>query len=65
MEITEENNMFKFTYESQGASTFLVYEKQPHDQIDTMSMGMLSNNKIDGVIPFTYVRMDDATYFKY
>ena len=56
---------YKFEYETQGAATFLVYQKQPHDVIDTMTMGMISNNKIEGVLPFIYMQIDHDTFFKY
>lgn len=56
---------YKFEYETQGAATFLVYQKQPQDVIDTMTMGMISNNKIEGVLPFIYMQIDHDTFFKY
>lgn len=57
--------MFDFTYEDQGANKYLVYEKKAGDVVDTMSLGMLSNNKISGIVPFMYTQVDDTVYMKY
>lgn len=54
-----------FEYETQGTARFLVYRKQNEEVIDSISMGMISNNKIEGIIPFAYVQMDDVVCFKY
>lgn len=56
---------YKFEYETQGAATFLVYQKGRNDVVDSMAMGMISNNKIEGVLPFIYVQIDNETFFKY
>ncbi len=53
------------TYENQGTNTYLVYAVQPEDTIDTMSLGMLSNNKILGLAPTMFTQMDTAKYIKY
>lgn len=57
--------MLNLTYENQGTSTFLVYQLGEKDIIDTMTMGMISNNKIYGVLPFIYSQMDSEKLFKY
>ena len=57
--------MMKFTYETQDDSKFLVYEKTTADVIDTMALGMLSNNMIEGIVPFIYAQADDTVYMKY
>lgn len=57
--------MNAFEYESQGAATFLVYKKSPEEMVDSISMGMISNNVIEGILPFVFVQMDDTVYFKY
>ncbi len=54
-----------FTYENQGTSTFLVYKVQLDDEIDTMSLGMLTNNQIDGIAPTQFGQMDNDKYIKY
>ena len=55
----------EFKYESQGGNTFLVYEIAEHDIVDTMTAGMLSNNKIDGLAQTIFTQMDDKRYIKY
>lgn len=41
-------------YENQGTTTYLVYKIKENDQIDTMTLGMLTNNKIPGLVPTTF-----------
>ena len=55
----------KFTFENQGTNTYLVYTVQPEDTIDTMSLGMLTNNKILGLAPTQFMQMDTEKYIKY
>ena len=55
----------QFTYESQGINTFLVYEFEESDKIDSITMGMISNNKLEGVIPFNYTQMDNQRLLKF
>lgn len=54
-----------FTYENQGTNTYLVYTVQPDDFVDTMSLGMLTNNKITGLAPTLFMQMDTTKYIKY
>ena len=54
-----------FYFENQGINTFLVYEIKPTDEIDTMSLGMISNNKIDGFATTLFTQMDNTRYIKY
>lgn len=55
----------QFTFESQGTSTFLVYEMTEKQVVDSVTMGMVSNNRIDGIIPFHYSQLDTKRYLKY
>lgn len=55
----------EFTYENYGTNTYLVYEIKPGDEIDTMSLGMLTNNKIEGLVPVLYTQMDERKFLKY
>lgn len=57
--------MMKFTYENQGTNTYLVYSVTQDDEIDTMSLGMLTNNKIAGLAPVLFTQMDTEKYIKY
>lgn len=57
--------MMDFTYENQGNSTFLVYEIGKEDELDTMSMGMLTNNHIPGFAVALFTQMDTRKYIKF
>lgn len=54
-----------FTYENQGTNTFLVYTVSSEDIIDTMSLGMLTNNKIAGLATSAFTQLDATKYIKY
>lgn len=54
-----------FTFENQGTNTYLVYAVNSEDSIDTMSLGMLTNNNILGLAPTQYTQMDTMKYIKY
>ncbi len=55
----------KFTYENQGAITYLVCELEPTEQLDTLTLGMLTNNHIAGFAPVLYTEMNGQRYLKY
>ena len=55
----------EFTYENQGSNTYLVYRINATDEVDTMSLGMLTNNKITGLIPAIFTQMDEDKFIKY
>lgn len=57
--------MFNLTYENQGNRTFLVYKISPDDVVDSMSLGMLTNNQIPGLAQAVFTQMDHAKYIKY
>lgn len=54
-----------YGYENQGTNTFLVYEIREDDVLDTMSLGMLTNNQIEGFAQTLFTQMDDEKYVKY
>lgn len=54
-----------FSYENQGTISFLVYNLKDGDDVDTITSGMLLNNKIDGLIPYSYSQVDTKRCFKY
>ncbi len=54
-----------FTYENQGSNTFMVYEVGADEVIDSMSLGMITNNKILGLAPTIFFQQDTTKYFKY
>ena len=55
----------KFTYETQGAITYLVCELDAAEQLDTLTLGMLTNNHIAGLAPVLYTEMNGQRYLKY
>lgn len=57
--------MTNFTFETQGTITYMVYAIQPDDIIDSMSLGMLTNNAIPGLASTIYTQMDATRYIKY
>lgn len=54
-----------FTYENQGTNTYLVYQIAGSDKIDTMSLGMITNNKIAGIVPTVFTQLDADKFIKY
>ena len=55
----------RFVYEDQGSSTFVIYPVAPDEEIDTMSLGMLTNNCIPGFAPASFSQKDAEKYIKY
>lgn len=54
-----------FTYENQGNNTYLVYKIGASDNVDTMSLGMITNNKIDEIVPTLFTQSDTDRFIKY
>lgn len=54
-----------FTYENQGGNTFLVYTMGPDEELDSMSVGMITNNKIPGLVKAAFTQMDTQKFIKY
>lgn len=57
--------MKKLGFEQQGNSIYLVYELVPEDNVDSMSLGMLMNNRIPGFAPVTLTQIDDKKRIRY
>lgn len=57
--------MGNFTYENQGASTYLVYALSDDEMIDSMSLGMITNNTIPGLSATMFMQMNMVRYIKY
>lgn len=57
--------MKELYYENQGNNTYLVYEIKENDVVDSMSLGMLTNNKIRGLAPTTFTQMNQNRYVKF
>lgn len=54
-----------FRHEEQEGKRYLIYEKREEDVLDSFTMEMLSNNKIEGLAPFSCIRMDRDVEMKY
>lgn len=54
-----------FYFENQGTNTYLVYAVKPEDTVDTLSLGMLTNNKILGLAQTQFMQMDADKFIKY
>lgn len=52
-------------YENQGTNTYLVYAIKEDDSVDSMSLGMLTNNKIHGLAQTIFTQMDSQKYIKF
>ncbi len=57
--------MHNFTFENQGSNTNLVYKIKKDDELDTTSLGMLTNNKIPGLAQTIFTQVDETKYIKY
>lgn len=57
--------MENFSFENQGTNTYLVYTFGETDVIDTMSLGMITNNRILGLAETIYQQLDDVRQVKY
>lgn len=57
--------MGKFEFENQGTNTYLVYTLDEEEEIDTMSLGMITNNHIKGIADTVYYQLDDTRQIKY
>lgn len=54
-----------FTFETSGNNTFLVYAIQEEDVLDTMTLGMITNNRIPGMASVLYTQMNQDCFLKY
>lgn len=54
-----------FNIENQGVNTYLTYKISEEDIVDSLSLGMLTNNKIPGVADVLFTQMNDDRYLKY
>lgn len=54
-----------FTFETQGPNTYLVYQVREEDRIDSMTLGMLTNNKIPGLASTIFTQMNMEKFVKF
>lgn len=57
--------MNAFQCEKQGANTYMVYELSEKEEVDSLSLGMLLNNRIRGLAQVIYGQMDDVQCLRY
>lgn len=60
-----EDMVVNFKFENQGTNTYLVYQIAETDEMDSMSLGMLTNNHIPGFAPASFTQMDMTKYIKF
>lgn len=63
--VHERESVMEFTFENHGTNTYLVYSVKPEDTVDTMSLGMLTHNKIPGLASTQFAQMDANKFIKY
>lgn len=54
-----------FDYENQGHITYLSYSVSQNEIIDTMCLGMITNNRINGLASCVYTQSNMEKYIKY
>ncbi len=54
-----------FLYENQGTNKYLVYRLEENDKIDSLSLYMLTNNSIAGLVPPIFNQIDTDRTVKY
>ena len=57
--------MPNFFCENQDAVTYLVYQVQESDELDSMSIKMMTNNAIPGFADSSVTKIDDTEYIRY
>ncbi len=58
-------DMSKFYSEKQGADNYLVYRLGEGETLDSMSLGMITNNRIPGLVEISYMQMDGVEQLRY
>ena len=53
------------TYKNEGSNIYLTYKFSDMDKIDTLSLGMLTNNKIPGLAQTIFAQFDMNEYVKF
>lgn len=57
--------MGRFTYENQGAVTFLVYFPEEDEKVDSLAAGMAANNRMTGVLVPGFTQQNMERQLKY
>lgn len=64
MEITGGIKM-SFTYDNQGSKSYLVYHFNSAEEIDSVGLGMITNNRINGLAQAVFMQLDSERLVKY
>ena len=51
--------------QTNAQGSFVTYKLEHQESLDRMTMGMLTNNKIKGMIPIDYSQIDSERWIKY
>lgn len=54
-----------YQFENQGSNSYLVMELPEDAEVDTMTLGMITNNTISGVAQALFTQQDAAKYVKF
>lgn len=57
--------MYSFKVKTDFDHTYIEYQIQENDVIDTFSEGMIKNNSIHGIIPMTFQQVNNHKYYQY
>lgn len=57
--------MGHFVEEKQDENCFWTYYLDPDETLDSMVYGMITNNRIEGVIKCTYMQIDDERFIRF
>ena len=48
-----------FAYENQGSASFMIYQLAEEEATDEIGLNMIANNKIQGIVPVTFMHIYD------
>ena len=57
--------MGEFSFENQALGAFMTYRLEGQETLDSLAMGMLSNNQIPGILPVSCVRTDSGQVVRF
>lgn len=60
-----ERKMSQFHIENQGANSFLVYELNRTEKVDSTGLGMIANNRIPNVLPVSFTQVNSEQFLRY
>lgn len=57
--------MSSWTFENNNNSNYLVYSLESEDELDTVALGMIGNNAIQGILPMFFMQNNEKRFVKY